>query len=403
MTFLLIGIMLFFWAMLLYYSVLTVAGVYYYSKQKKFTLTHYPSVDVLVPAHNEGVVIEQTLQALSKLEYPGELNIYLLNDNSSDETGQIAEAFSQLFQRIHHIQVPNGEPKGKSRVLNYGLTLSDSTYFVVFDGDNQPSPTSVKELVEAAEQDPKSAGAVGYVRTINAEKNFLTRMIAMEFQVHQLLMQCGRWFLFKTGSLTGTNMLLKRQVIEELGGYDPYALAEDAELTFRITKKGWTLPIVPHAETWEQEPETVKALVKQRTRWLQGNLYLFEKMFKEKDYWNNKTFVHSFQHSLVYLFFVLFLTISHIFFISGLFGYHLLQTESPLILLWFMSYVVYTMQHLSAMVLNKTVSFKNWLTATLMYFTYSQIFLLLLTRSLILYLRNKRKGTITTWDKTIRF
>lgn len=62
-------------------------------------------------------------------------------------------------------------------------------------------------------------------------------MISLEFQIFQLLMQSGRWLLFQTGSLTGTNMLLRRSALEELGGYDPYAIAEDAELTLRITQK----------------------------------------------------------------------------------------------------------------------------------------------------------------------
>lgn len=56
-----------------------------------------------------------------------------------------------------------------------------------------------------------------------------------------------------------------------------YAIAEDAELTLRITQKGYLLPIVPESVTWEQEPEHLKILIKQRTRWLQGNLYILEK------------------------------------------------------------------------------------------------------------------------------
>ena len=53
-------------------------------------------------------------------------------------------------------------------------------------------------------------------------------------------------------------MLLRRSALEELGGYDPYAIAEDAELTLRITQKGYLLPIVPESVTWEQEPEHLK-------------------------------------------------------------------------------------------------------------------------------------------------
>ncbi|WP_224654388.1 hypothetical protein, partial [Escherichia coli] len=84
-------------------------------------------------------------------------------------------------------------------------------------------PDALIKLVATAEQNEQSAGAVGYVRTMNESANWLTRMISIEFQVFQLLKQSGRWQLFKTGSLTGTNMLVKRSVIDELGGYDPYA------------------------------------------------------------------------------------------------------------------------------------------------------------------------------------
>src|SRR5690606_24851038 len=135
-----------------------------------------------------------------------------------------------------------------------------------------------------------AAGAVGYVKTKNEDTNTLTRMIALEFQVFQLLMQCGRWAIFKLGSLAGTNMLLRRSVLEELGGYDVLALAEDAELTVRLTAKGYLLPVVPTSRTWEQEPEQIKTFIKQRTRWLTGNIYLLEKSLLDLTHWRGKTF-----------------------------------------------------------------------------------------------------------------
>lgn len=403
MNIFLVLIMSFFWVLLIYYSFLTLSGVIYRTKRKPKHIDFYPSVSILIPAHNEGKVIKNTLTAMAKLQYPGEMNIYLLNDNSVDETGEIADAFAKSFHKIHHINVPAGTPKGKSRVLNYGLSITESKYFLVFDADNQPEPDAVKLLVEEAETTPNAAGAVGYVKTINTEKNFLTRMIALEFQVYQLLMQCGRWFLFKTGSLTGTNMLLRRDIIDQIGGYDPYALAEDAELTIRLTTLGWKLPIVPEAKTWEQEPESIKVLVKQRTRWLQGNLYLLDKMFKQKEYWRNRTLVHTLQHLLVYFLFVILLLFSHTWFVVGLFGFPIAHIEAPIIMFWFMSYVVYTAQHLSATTLDKTNSPLNIAIAVIMYFTYAQLFLLLLIRSMVLYVKSKKKNQTIEWDKTIRF
>ncbi|TDQ36447.1 glycosyltransferase family 2 protein [Aureibacillus halotolerans] len=404
MKIILIIIMLFFWILLLYYSALTVAGIVQRMKKKRIIrLDTYPSVAVLIPAHNEGVVIQQTLEAMMKLEYPGELYVYVLDDASSDETAEIIQSFSSMFSRIQYVRVPPGSPKGKSRVLNYGLSITSSDYFLVYDADNQPEKDAAIRLVEAAETTKGAVGAVGYVKTINETTNVLTRMIALEFQVFQLLMQVGRWAFFKTGSLAGTNMLLKRSAIEELGGYDPYALAEDAELTMRITAAGKRLPVVPESRTWEQEPEKMKIYMRQRTRWLTGNLYLLEKAFHERSYWKGRTLVHSLQHVFTYFLFVLLLLASDIWFAVGLSGLDLFSSNSPLLLLWFMSYLVYTAQIMSAMVIDRTATPANLLVGVIMYFTYAQLFIVLLFKSAWSYCWNRLRKRTIQWDKTQRF
>ncbi|MGY4688542.1 glycosyltransferase family 2 protein [Salibacterium sp. K-3] len=395
---------LMFWLLLLYYSVVTIAGV----KQRADLsaappLSSYPSVAVLIPAFNEEVVIADTLRAMQRLHYPGELNIYVLDDQSTDDTAEVVRRFTRVFSSIHHITVPAGNYKGKSRVLNYGLHISNSDYFVVFDADNEPEPDAVRKLVEQAEQTEKAAGAVGYVKTKNMYNNWLTRMIGLEFQVFQLLMQSGRWTLFKLGSLAGTNMLLKRSVLEEVGGYDEQALAEDAELTVRISSSGYMLPVVPGSRTWEQEPEQLRAFIKQRTRWLTGNIYIMEKSFHELTHWKGRTFFLSIQHVLTYLIFILLLLFSDIFFVMGLAGFPLPEFAAPLLLIWFISYVVYISHFFSAIVMDENVSLKNVGYILIMYFTYAQIFLILLTRSLFVYLWGRIRNKTIAWDKTQRY
>lgn len=390
--------------LLVYYSFLTLAGlVHRNSKRKDRTLEHYPSVDILIPAHNEGVVIKDTLEAMAKIEYPGKLTVYLLNDNSQDETPEIGDDFDKAYAHIRHIRVPPGEPKGKSRVLNYGLSISDGEYFCVYDADNQPEPHALRMLVEHAETTEDAVGAVGHVRTVNENRNWLTRMISLEFQIFQLLMQSGRWLLFQTGSLTGTNMLLRRAALEELVGYDPYAIAEDAELTLRITQKGYLLPIVPESVTWEQEPEHLKILIKQRTRWLQGNLYILEKMFSSLSFFKGKLLVHYLQQVLVYVVFWLFLIISNVWFVIGLLGIFQIQYSIPLLFMWYVAYITYVSQLFSAQSVERTFTPTNIFISVIMYFTYAQLFTYLFIRSLILYLRAKSKKQVIGWDKTVRF
>lgn len=397
-------IMSFFWFLLLFYSILTISGVWFRVSAKPHPpLEHYPSVAVLIPARNEAIVMETTLRAMARLQYKGELNIYLLDDRSTDKTAEIAKEFADVFLNIHYVQVPKGSPSGKSRVLNYGLRITDSEYFAVFDADNEPEPDAVEKLVEAAVATKKAAGAVGYVKTRNADANLLTSMIALEFQVFQLLMQCGRWAFLKLGSLAGTNMLLNRAAIDQLGGYDEYALAEDAELTVRLAAKGYVLPVVPQSRTWEQEPEQIRTFIGQRTRWLTGNVYLLEKSLSELSHWKGKTFFLSLQHVLTYLVFVVVLLFSDIFFVMGLMGYNLPQTEVPILMLWFMSYFIYTAQLLSALVVDKNVSAKNVVLVFIMYFTYAQLFIILLLRSFSVYFWNRFNGKTIGWEKTKRF
>ncbi|MDN3017914.1 glycosyltransferase [Paenibacillus sp. BSR1-1] len=397
-------ISIFFWLLLLYYSILTVTGIIYRGQKRPHTpLDHYPSVSILIPAHNEAVVIAETLYAMTKIKYPGRLDIYLLNDNSQDETGNIASFYAQTFNNIHHIEVPSGTPKGKSRVLNYGISISQSDYVCVYDADNQPEPEALQLLVEAAETTPQAIGAVGYVKTINERTNLLTRMIALEFSSFQLIMQAGRWKLFKLGSLTGTNVLISRKALLEAGGFDPYALAEDADLTLTLTQNGGLLPIVPEARTWEQEPENLRVWIKQRTRWMQGNLYLIEKTLKEPKFFKGKNFIHSSQLLVIYIGFVSFLLVSDTWFVLGLFGKLKSDAAVPLMTIWFESWLIYFIQLTASQVIDKRMKLSDLVVSFLMYFTYAQLWVFLLARGVYFQIKLKRSKKEPMWDKTVRF
>jgi cellulose synthase/poly-beta-1,6-N-acetylglucosamine synthase-like glycosyltransferase len=198
-------------------------------------------------------------------------------------------------------------------------------------------------------------------------------------------------------------MLLKRSVIEEVGGYDPYALAEDAELTIRITAKDYLLPVVPEAETWEQEPENLKVFIKQRTRWLIGNLYLLEKLFYDPTFWRGKVLYHTGQHLLTYFFFVIMLLFSNVWVVLNLVGVDLPVLTQPLLMIWFLSYMVFSFQVVGSMIFNQNTSAINLLVGMFMYFTYSQLFLILLFRAIYSYSVSRLRGKTIAWDKTKRY
>lgn len=397
----LLGLTLFSFIMI-HYSILTVRGLFFkLAPASAPSHLQYPDIDILIPCHNEGIVLTDTLSAMARLKYPGNLYIYALNDNSTDNTGEIAAEFAQTYKNIYHIEVPPGEPKGKSRVLNYGLNISHSPYFIVYDGDNQPEPNAVKFLVEALLTTKNCVGAVGIVRTLNANTNLLTRMIAIEFQVFQHILQTGRWASSQIGSLPGTNMLLNRNILNHLGGYDEYALAEDAELTIRITAANHNIAVTPKSITWEQEPETLKALIGQRTRWVQGNIYIMFKFFKTPAWHTKKCFHHLYHYFSVYILFPIVILISNVIFLLGLLGLLHLRFQFPFLFVWFIAYFTYTMQLLIAQWYDNTLTPTNLLVSSIMYFTYAQLFIILLFKGFLGYFKTKKSGKLH-WEKTSR-
>lgn len=400
-----ITVAILFWLLIFYYSILTVFGLIFkvQYKETKIELKEYPSVDILIPAYNEGKVLFDTLDAMVNLHYPGELNIYVLNDNSTDNTGDIADYFARLYTNVHHIKVPPGKPKGKARVLNYGMSISKGEMIAVYDADNQPERFALIKLVQKALEKEEYAGAVGYVKTINMHKNSLTRMIGLEFMIFQLLMQSGRWKLFKLGTLTGTNMLLKRHVLERINGWDPYALAEDAELSLRIYAAHYLLPIVPDSVTWEQEPEVLRVWIRQRTRWMQGNLYLIAKVLSEKSLIRGMNIFNVVQMISIYYLFVSLVLVSDIWFVMGILNLVNIKFSVPLFVLWFETLFIYVVQIVASAVVEKEINIRNIMYAFLMYFTYAQFWIYLVLKGYWLQFKARRKNLEPVWDKTVRF
>ncbi|MBI3364531.1 MAG: glycosyltransferase family 2 protein [Ignavibacteriae bacterium] len=252
------------WFMIAYQLVLTLAGFFHYrnaAKEKKHIdtlLLDYPKVTVLIPAHNEEKVIGYTVDAMTKLDYPyDKLDILIINDGSSDATASIVQEFANRDSRVRLYNVPQGEGgKGKSRALNLGLQQTDAEFIAVYDADNTPLPSAMKYLMAQLLLDPSLGGVLGKFRTVNKNRNLLTRFINIETLSFQNMLQAGRWRLFKVSTLPGTNLVLRRHILDKLKGWDEDAITEDSELSIRIYMEGYRVKFIPYSITYEQEPES---------------------------------------------------------------------------------------------------------------------------------------------------
>ena len=226
----------------------------------------WPEVAVLIPAHNEGMVIRSTLEAMLAFDYPTDrYEVLVINDGSSDDTGAIVQEFADRDRRIRLINVKPGEGgKGKSRALNIGLAQTDAGLIAVYDADNTPEPAALRYLVAQLLLHPELGACIGKFRTVNKNRNLLTRFINVETLSFQSIVQAGRWKLFRVSTLPGTNFVIRRPLLDHLGGWDESAITEDSEMSIRIYMEGFRIKVIPYAVTHEQEPETWSVWFKQR-------------------------------------------------------------------------------------------------------------------------------------------
>lgn len=369
--------------------------------------TPFPKVSVLIPAHNEEVVIGKTLDAMCQLQYPTHLlEIIVINDNSNDRTGEIVEAYARRFPFVSviHTKPPYGG-KGKSGALNIGFAQSTGEVICVYDADNTPEPDAIYWLAMGLQNDPKAGAVVGKFRVINANKNLLTRLINVETITFQWLAQAGRWFWFKMTTIPGTNFAIRRSILDELGGWDHKALSEDTELSFRVYNLGYYIRFFPSAITWEQEPENLKVWWRQRTRWARGNLYVIGKFlfqfFKLK---NKKVGVDLLYFLFTYLLFFGGVMLSHAIFIVNLFVDLKLTIGIVSYALLIIGFLLFVTEELLALSMEKNqLTIKNTAVVLIMYFTYSQMWLCLVVYATFLELKRVLFKQEVTWYKTKRF
>src|SRR3990172_5389210 len=377
--------------MLIYQSVLFFLGHRYYLLTRRAPSScavsdeELPPVAILVPCHNEEKVIASTLEALVALHYPAEkIEIIVINDGSTDRTADKVRSFG-AERRVRLLDVPPEKAaRGKAAALNYGLGFVWQPLVAIYDADNQPEPGALRPLVEELVLDPKLGAAVGLYRVINRRRNLLTRFLNIEGIGFQWILQAGRWMLMKFVTLPGTNYVIRRELLNSLGGWDDSALTEDAELTVRVYQAGSFVKFVPASVSWEQEPETLPVWFRQRHRWVRGHNHLCRKFAGQLLRARPRPIAFDLLYFL-FLYYVFFFAIivSDILFVLSLAGWVRINVPGPYTLLWLFAFCIFLLQLVIALSHEPGEdSPLNIVLAASMYFTYCQLWIPLVSGAL---------------------
>ena len=400
------------WLLLILNIFLIIGGYLYYLESTEYLpprLKTYPMASIMVPAHNESVVITQTVLSLLNFDYPRDrYEIIVINDNSSDNSAQMLDAIKNKnpgrnLEIINTDSVTGG--KGKSNALNIGFEKCRGEYIVIYDADNTPEKNALRLLVSEIVSNPLLGAVIGKFRTRNKSANLLTRFINIETLAFQWMAQAGRWKLLKLCTIPGTNFIIRRKIIEDMGGWDPKAVAEDTEISFRIYRMGYYIKFLPQAVTWEQEPQTIKVWFRQRTRWVKGNVYVLIKnmpmLFDRK--------AGQVRFDLCYFISTYFLLLSSLVVSDGVFflnacGWAHTTLAGFSYLLWALAILLFIISTFVTVTTEKgEMTVENVAIIGLMYFTYSKLWMIVAIYGIIQYIKERALNMETKWYKTERF
>jgi cellulose synthase/poly-beta-1,6-N-acetylglucosamine synthase-like glycosyltransferase len=253
----------------------------------------------MVPALNEEVTIRDSVERLAGIELAHK-RIVVINDGSDDGTGEVLGTLDSPDLHVIERTAPNAR-KGKAAALNFAFAAvgrlwpdlePGRTIFCIVDADGRISPDS-PSFVAGHFRDPRVGGVQSLVRIYNRHR-LLTWFQDIEFSIYGRLFQAGRngWGTPGMGgngqynrmsALASIDMSAGKPEMVPLDPRDEYSaiarrgpwrdrLTEDQDVGLRLIAPGWHMRQDNRARVDQQGLPKLRALLRQRTRWSQGNL-----------------------------------------------------------------------------------------------------------------------------------
>lgn len=267
----------------------------------------YPPVAIIVSSYKEPLeVVEDTLTCFYNLTYPNK-RLYFLDDTRYDLPGQDPEEMARyraaiydlcrgleinLFRRSWHgakagmindfLDFVAGRPREGFRFNPFSgpPPVEKEKYIIVFDADMNPFPDFVESLVARMERDRKLA----FIQTPQYYTNFEKNRVARASGLQQAIFYeyiCEGKSLQDAMFCCGTNVIFRREALEDVGGFDESSVTEDFATSLKFHMKGWHSAYLNKVCAFGMGPEDLSGYFRQQFRWALGTVGLFRQILIE--------------------------------------------------------------------------------------------------------------------------
>jgi biofilm PGA synthesis N-glycosyltransferase PgaC len=238
-------------------------------RQPRLTVLHPDvAVTVLVAARNEAERIGETLEYLATQDYDGPLQVFLVDNGSTDGTAMVAKAAAR--SKGLRLRILSESRPGKSHALNRGLAEVTSPLVITVDADTVLHRSAIRLLVARYLSSPDDVVAVaGSVLVRNSRAGVWARIQEWDYFLGIASVKRMQGLYQGTLVAQGAFSLYETDAVRAVGAW-PDAIGEDIVLTWKLLRLERRVFFEPLAVAFTSAPEDMRTFARQRSRWARG-------------------------------------------------------------------------------------------------------------------------------------
>jgi len=234
----------------------------------------WPTVDVYIPTYNEPLsVVKPTTLAAMSIDWPADkLNVYILDDGKRPEFAQFAEQVG-----VGYLTRPDNN-HAKAGNMNSAMRYTDGEYIAIFDCDHVPARSFLQMTMGQFLKDSKVClvqtphhffSADPFERNLNNHSQ-----VPNENMLFYGLIQDGN-DMWDATFFCGSCAVLKRQALDDIGGFAFETVTEDAHTALRMQRAGYKTAYINIPQAAGLATDSLSAHIGQRIRWARGMAQIF--------------------------------------------------------------------------------------------------------------------------------
>lgn len=240
-----------------------------------------PMITIMVPAHNEEIVIEDTIHYLmNNLNYSN-YEVLVTDDGSEDGTPVILTRLMKQYSRLRVLRIEKNQ--GKAHAFNIGVGFAKGSLILSNDADTVPEPDALWKYVNYfLRKDAINIAAITANMDVQNRTTIVAKSQTVEFtSIVGIIKRTQKAVLGVIYAYSGANTMYRKDALIDVGLFRQDRATEDISIAWDHQFHGWLSLFASEIMFFMEVPETIKMLYRQRKRWAKGGTEVWLTNFKK--------------------------------------------------------------------------------------------------------------------------